>query len=58
MIRINFYLSKTQVNRLRRLSWLTGISSSEHLRRLLDRYLEEELEKAENYKSDVKGDKK
>jgi predicted DNA-binding protein len=39
-VRANFYLTQTQVNRLKSLSKKTGLSASELLRRAIDEYWE------------------
>ena len=39
-LRVNFYLTKIQVDRLRKMSDKTGLSSSEILRRAIDEYWE------------------
>lgn len=40
MKRVNFYLSKIQIERLEKLSEKTGLSASEILRRAVDEYWE------------------
>lgn len=44
-VRTNFYLTKIQVNRLKKLSEKTGLSASEILRRAIDEYWEKEKKK-------------
>jgi predicted DNA-binding protein len=39
MIRTAFYLTKSQIDRLKRLSGQTGLPVSEHIRRAIDTYL-------------------
>jgi predicted DNA-binding protein len=40
LMRINFYLTKAQVKRLKDLSKKTGLPVSEHVRRGIDEYIE------------------
>ena len=42
---VNFYLTKVQVDRLKRMSQKTGLSASEILRRAIDEYWEREKKK-------------
>jgi metal-responsive CopG/Arc/MetJ family transcriptional regulator len=41
MIRVNFYLSKLQVDKLKEISQSSGLSISEHIRRAIDLYIKE-----------------
>ena len=41
MKRVNYYLSKVQLEKLKELSSKTGLSISEHIRRAIDLYLKE-----------------
>ena len=41
MRRVNYYLSKVQIEDLKRISNITGLSVSEHIRRAVDLYVKE-----------------
>ena len=45
LTRINFYLTKAQIKRLKGLSQNTGLPVSEHVRRAIDEYLEKKAPK-------------
>ena len=41
MKRVNYYLSESQLAKLKALAKITGLSISEHIRRAIDLYLKE-----------------
>lgn len=45
MQRINFYVSKIQIASLKAISDKTGLSVSEHVRRAIDEYIDEYIER-------------
>jgi hypothetical protein len=43
--RLDFYLTETQVEKMKALSEKTGLSVSEHMRRAIDEYLDRQKKK-------------